>query len=101
MRSLLSPFAQAQPSPAQGAMYCLRHCSRSLPLRHVRLATRAYTSSGSDQPHAKLSSGGEIPLLGLGTWKHTPEQAGPAVERALDLGYRWAHRRSCSPLLRA
>ena len=45
-------------------------------------------ASTADQPHGKLSDGRSIPLLGLGTWKHTPEQAAAAVECALDTGYK-------------
>ena len=45
-------------------------------------------ASNADQPHGKLSDGRSIPLLGLGTWKHTPEQAAAAVECALDTGYK-------------
>ena len=45
-------------------------------------------ASTSDQPHGPLSDQRSIPLLGLGTWKHTPEQAAQAVECALDTGYK-------------
>lgn len=41
-----------------------------------------------DQPAAPLNSGGTIPLLGLGTWQATGNEAYDATLRALHLGYR-------------
>jgi 2,5-diketo-D-gluconate reductase A len=39
-------------------------------------------------PNAKLSTGGEIPVLGFGTWQITGDQAYQSVRTALDVGYR-------------
>jgi diketogulonate reductase-like aldo/keto reductase len=37
-------------------------------------------------PKAKLATGAEMPLIGLGTWKGPPEAARIAVEAALRQG---------------
>ena len=42
----------------------------------------------AQQPTAKLLSGGEIPLIGLGTWKSKAGQVKEAVKCALSVGYR-------------
>merc|ERR1719440_2069914 len=40
-------------------------------------------------PALKLSSGYDMPMIGLGTWKSTNEgEAKAAVEAAIDAGYR-------------
>ncbi|BDA44611.1 Aldo-keto reductase family 4 member C10 [Coccomyxa sp. Obi] len=41
-----------------------------------------------DIPKAKLNNGASIPLLGLGTWKASPDEVGSVVEQALRMGYR-------------
>jgi alcohol dehydrogenase (NADP+) len=38
--------------------------------------------------HFDLAGGGRIPALGLGTWKSSRGDAGPAVREAIRLGYR-------------
>ncbi|KAJ1351755.1 hypothetical protein KIN20_007891 [Parelaphostrongylus tenuis] len=38
-------------------------------------------------PTVKLSSGYEMPILGLGTWESKPGEVGKAVEIALNVGY--------------
>lgn len=42
----------------------------------------------ASQPKAKLLNGGEIPLIGLGTWKSKAGQVKEAVKMALQVGYR-------------
>lgn len=39
-------------------------------------------------PKIKLSSGYDIPQLGLGSWLSEPGQVGQAFRHALDIGYR-------------
>lgn len=39
-------------------------------------------------PLLKLNNGVEMPALGLGVFQSTPEQTVPAVETAIDKGYR-------------
>lgn len=39
-------------------------------------------------PSVKLSSGYDVPILGLGTWKSKPGQVVAAVKHALKVGYR-------------
>lgn len=41
-----------------------------------------------DTPKIKLKNGGEIPALGLGTWKAEPGVVGDAIISALKAGYR-------------
>lgn len=48
-------------------------------------ATKALKTGG---PLLKLSSGFEMPLIGLGTWKSKPGEVSASVEAALDAGYR-------------
>eukprot|EP00775_Hariotina_reticulata_P009976 gene9976-10130_t len=50
-------------------------------------AASAYTSPDG-MPTAKLNSGYEIPLIGLGTWKSSPGQVHAAVLAAVRCGYR-------------
>lgn len=38
-------------------------------------------------PTVKLSSGYEMPMVGLGTWQSKPGEVGKAVEAALNAGY--------------
>ncbi|KIH50120.1 hypothetical protein ANCDUO_19804, partial [Ancylostoma duodenale] len=38
-------------------------------------------------PTVKLSSGFEMPLVGLGTWQSKPGEVGKAVEAAIKAGY--------------
>ena len=38
--------------------------------------------------HVKLPSGDLMPTLGLGCWQSPPEQLIPAVQHALNVGYR-------------
>ncbi|KAK6746294.1 hypothetical protein RB195_012418 [Necator americanus] len=47
-------------------------------------------------PSIKLSSGHEMPIVGLGTWQSKPGEVGKALETALTAGYRhidcaWAY----------
>ena len=48
-----------------------------------------------DIPTFKLKSGGEIPVLGLGTWQAKPGEVGDAVLSAIKVGYRHF---DCSPI---
>ncbi|KAK6035093.1 hypothetical protein COOONC_27399 [Cooperia oncophora] len=38
-------------------------------------------------PATKLSSGYEMPMVGLGTWQSKPGEVGKAIETALSAGY--------------
>lgn len=40
------------------------------------------------QPRAKLNTGAEIPLVGLGTWKSKSDEVTNAVFDALQAGFR-------------
>lgn len=44
--------------------------------------------SGSDKTTVPLRSGGEIPLVGFGTWELQGDEAYEGVRTALDVGYR-------------
>lgn len=51
---------------------------------------------GSSTDHLILRTGASIPLVGLGTWKSAPDEAGQAVEHALTKsGYRHI---DCAPI---
>ncbi len=49
-------------------------------------------------PMIDLSDGAQIPQLGFGTFQIDPSDAGEAVARALDVGYRGIVTEAWSPL---
>jgi diketogulonate reductase-like aldo/keto reductase len=56
-------------------------------MRKAQLANERNTEM-TQVPLIELSDGAKIPQLGFGTWQIDPEDAGEAVTKALDVGYR-------------
>jgi len=56
-------------------------------MREAQLANERNTEL-TQVPLIELSDGAKIPQLGFGTWQIDPEDAGEAVTKALDVGYR-------------
>ena len=63
--------------------------------RNAGSAGAMTSSAASPIPTLQLSAGDPIPMLGLGTWKLAAGSVAPAVEQALQLGYRHI---DCAPI---